>query len=280
VTGVIVTGPPRSGTSATARLLDLRGMHTTTPSDRVGGGPNNPTGHWESRSTMAANNRLLERAGVRWWCPPPFTVRGELEADEAATFREVHVRDPWLCKDPRFAMTLPSWAGQLDDLVAVVVLVRQPAEVIASLRRTWPLTVEHAAALWVRYTALALAVSSWLPTVAVPFPAVLGSPGRWFSRLDELLVGYGTGLARPDRSAELMFIASPRGADGAAVPGWATAWWWELVADLSSIAAGIAAVPTEPAEVEDVLGPLREDLRAGHPIDTRPVFARAGDDLS
>ena len=273
MTGVLITGPPRSGTSATARLLDLAGLHVCIPADRVGGGPNNPTGHWESKTVLAINNRLLDDAGVRWWCPPavPLAAGATTPAD-ASAFRRVHAAEPWSCKDPRFAVTLAHWRRALDDLAGVVVVLRRPDETVASLRRTWRLSVEHAGALWVRYLHLALSVSQ-IPVVIVRFPEVVEEPRRGVAAVAGALAGAGVALGEPAANAVEAFVRTPRGSEGAVepLPGWTWEWWDALTAS-----AGPAG-PTEPTAVERVLGPLGDEFRAGRPIDTRPLFTSAAE---
>lgn len=278
MTGVVVTGPPRSGTSAITRLLDLAGLATCVAADRVGGGPNNPKGHWESKSVLTVNNRLLERVATRWWCPPPPGVHLEAEAaDQRAArdvFRATHPTTPWLVKDPRFAFTLPFWRRTLEDVTAVVVPIRRPDEVVASIRRTWPLSVEHSAALWMRYLHAAVVSADGLPCVFVRFPEALEDVDRTLGTLATTLAPLGIGLRVPDRVAVGAYVGIPTGADDVHVPtpAWAL---WEAIDTAASGGHADVAVRVEDPEVEAVLAPLREDSRAGRPISTRPLFASA-----
>lgn len=271
-TGVVVTGPPRSGTSATTRLLNLSGAHLCINDDLLGGGPNNPTGHWESKTALAINNGLHEAAATRWWCPPPpgAAVPAGSERGAAASFRAVHPGRPWLCKDPRFSFTLPFWRRALGDEILVVGVVRRPDEVVASLQRTWPVSTAHAAALWTRYTHAMLAACSPGAALLVRFPDVLAE----FDALTEAVAALGVRLAAADEPAVGDFVRAPRGAEaGEPLPAYVSDTWAALAA-APAVSAPVP-VPPEPPAVEALLGRLRNDLRAGRPLDMRPVFARA-----
>lgn len=280
MTGVVVTGPPRSGTSAVTRLLDLAGLDVCVAADRVGGGPNNPMGHWESKSVLAVNNRLLDLAATRWWCPPPPgapIVAGPADHDAAgAAFRAAHPTTTWVVKDPRFAFTLPFWRAALDDVTAAIIAIRRPDEVVASLRRTWPLSVEHAAALWMRYVHAALASTHGLPRAFVRFPEILADVDAALAPLAATLEPLGVELHRPDPADVDAYVGVPAGSDDDDVltPAWRL--WDAIDAAPAGVAVDIDVAPEDPC-VEAVLAPLRDDLRAGRPISTRPVFAAVGD---
>src|SRR6478736_1890747 len=67
---VVVLGMHRSGTSVATRLAALRGLALCLPDDLLAGFPGNPRGHWESRSLLAFDERLLGELGGTWFCPP------------------------------------------------------------------------------------------------------------------------------------------------------------------------------------------------------------------
>ena len=58
-----VIGMHRSGTSATAGLLGQLGLGMAVDDDLVPASADNEKGHWESRSIVQLNNRLLHRFG-------------------------------------------------------------------------------------------------------------------------------------------------------------------------------------------------------------------------
>lgn len=273
--GVIVTGAPRSGTSATTRLLDLAGAHVVDSADRVGGGPNNPTGHWESKTVLAINNQVLDDIGARWWCPPlPGTPIESTHREHAArdSFGAVHPKSPWVCKDPRFTVTLPFWRSALDEFACVIVL-RRPDEVVASLLQTWPIDVDHATALWARALHSAFVNSSGLRVAVAQFPDVLVDVATWISTLAAAFEGV-VELSVPPAEAVDDFVRRPRGSVeyAAQIPKYA---WdlWEQLRDVAPTGVSpLVPVRGEDPMVEAVLGPLRADMRAGHPIEVRPIF--------
>jgi len=277
VNGVWVTGPPRSGTSATTRLLALAGLHLCVPEDRLGGGPNNPTGHWESKTVLAVNNRLLERAGARWWCPPPAGTdigRGESSDDAAQAFRAVHRTEPWVCKDPRLSFTLPFWRAATGADAACVIVVRHPADVVASIRRTWPLSVEHAAALWTRYVVDAFAVTEGLPTAIARFPEIVDDPAE-LDALVARLRSFGVPIDTAPAADVAAFVQPVRGRDHRAdgLPAYVWDTWEQLTKRAQS------ASPTRPhvdGAADAVIAALRDELAAGRPLDVRAVFGPRG----
>lgn len=279
--GIIVTGPPRSGTSATARLLGLSGLHSAVSDDLVGGGPNNPTGHWESKTVLAINNQLLEAAECRWWCPPPpggLVGAPDLAATAQSAFDCVHPASPWVCKDPRFASTLSFWRPLLGDGVACLILARRPDEVVQSLRRTWPISVDHAAALWARALHGSLAVSAGMPAGFVRFPEILANPRLLVAQLahDLAATDVPVTLAGPSVDEVAQFVRPPQGATdvGDELPSYA---WdlWDHICAAVGISVEFLPALVEDESVERTLSPLREALRAGHPLDMRPTFARS-----
>lgn len=260
------------------RLLDLSGLQVCTRADRVGGGPNNPTGHWESKTVLAANNRLLESASTRWWCPPaPGAALAGLGGVEGS-FRAAHPASPWVAKDPRFAFTLPTWRAALDDVTAAVVVLRRADEVVASLRRTWQLSVGHAAALWTRYLHAAARSTTGLPVAFVRFPEILTDVPGALASLAAGLKPLGFDLHEPASTDVDDFLRSPSGVNGG--PPELPTYVWRLWDELTTVPPGFlvgVGIGEEDPSVEAELAPLRAELRAGRPIDTRPVFARAGD---
>lgn len=185
VRDVVVVGAPRSGTSMLAGLFadagHCAGRRLIPPT------PSNPAGFHEDLDVNAANDDLLAALDdtpwpgtvspirrLRWIGAYDGWVRGDRSGDDLA----VLVPDrPFVLKDPRFCYTLPAWASVLPD-VLVVVIVRHPTEVVASVRSMaerepetfegFDVTEAHFGAMW---TAMHHAVLDWCDTAA-PGPVV------------------------------------------------------------------------------------------------------------
>jgi hypothetical protein len=178
--GVLVVGMHRSGTSATTRTLNLLGLPLCTATDleqRRGG---NATGHWESRTMMRFNEKLLSCLGSRWNRVPdveePIALWHRLaaHAEQArATFDSVHTSSSWVWKDPRNCILLPFWRTVLACDPPVVLVVRDPIEVVASLWARDRISPDVALTLWERSMRHALLGCAGAPTFAVHYRRLL-----------------------------------------------------------------------------------------------------------
>jgi hypothetical protein len=167
---VCVLGMHRSGTSLTARILNLIGVDLG-PEERMlpGLAHDNPTGFWEQERITALNEHIFGAFGTDWWRPPPmlpgWEKAPELEPlrDEARrVLSELFARDGlWGFKDPRLSLTLPFWRALIPEMWCVVCL-RNPLDVAASLKARDPNTfpLGDSIDLWLRYTAAALELTA------------------------------------------------------------------------------------------------------------------------
>ena len=150
----------RSGTSALTRVLSLLGC--SLPSTLMGANKSNEAGHWESTPICRLNDRILESAGSEWsdWLavaptcatsPVAAAFRDEAVATQAAEFgatRLCVLKDPRICRMPGF------WLDALEAFDAdplVVLPVRNPLEVAASLARRNDFDPSLGQLLWLRH---------------------------------------------------------------------------------------------------------------------------------
>lgn len=153
-------GMHRSGTSATARVVNLLGAdlgdNLVTP------GSDNPDGFWEHAEAVRINDALLEGLGRTWYdmreMPPRWR---ETEAAQVAfgqiqalVRRDFQSNVLWAVKDPRMCLTAPVWIKALQALdyeVECLFVVRDPREVVDSLhvRNEW--VREPLFLMWVQY---------------------------------------------------------------------------------------------------------------------------------
>ena len=159
---VCVTGMHRSGTSFTAKALQLLGASLGGSEGLMAPGPDNPAGYWENRDIKELNDEVLARLGGAWDLPPvlepgwehderldPLRTRASAVLDAAfGAPRSTSGVIAW--KDPRLSLLLPFWRT-VTPIAATIVVVRDPAEVAASLRTRNGIGRPQAMVLWLRY---------------------------------------------------------------------------------------------------------------------------------
>jgi hypothetical protein len=160
---VAVAGMHRSGTSLVAKILHLAGLYLGPEDDISGPAPDNLDGFWENARFVKLNDQVLGSGGGGWDCPrslpEDWSERDEyfgLQGKAELLVAEFHGREPWGWKDPRNSFTLPFWRNLLPDL-PVVVPLRNPLEVVASLQRRNHLSFQLGIGLWKSYTQAVLA---------------------------------------------------------------------------------------------------------------------------
>ena len=187
--GLFILGMHRSGTSAVSRAVNLLGVPLCRESDLVLDLRGNPTGHWESGTLVNLNNRLLHQMGHAWWCPPPadipdapLTLTTMPLPRARERFAAAHPTATWACKDPRTCLTLPFWLAALDMAPAAILVLRDPAEVAASLQRRNSFPPHWGLALWERYVRLALTHLAGLPVLISRYGELLADTKLWCAR--------------------------------------------------------------------------------------------------
>jgi len=163
---VCVLGMGRSGTSLTARVLNLLGVDLGPETGLIPASPQNRKGYWERRAIFELNDAVLSAMGGNYANPPPLrpgwhrsSILKPLKQRARILVAECFGASPlWGFKDPRTSLTLPFWRDVIPRM-RYVICVRDPAEVAASFERyasdgssdarSWP-------DLWLLSTARAL----------------------------------------------------------------------------------------------------------------------------
>ncbi len=159
---ILVVGMHRSGTSVLARVLNLLGAEVGEDLLQAQEGVN-AKGFWEHQELVAINETLLAELGRHWY---DFLPLDENCWDRASVQDLQHRAQQFLAsafasvslavlKDPRLCLTLPFWkqAAEAQGFRPLVVLaLRAPWEVAASLCRRDPLDPVSANLLWLRYS--------------------------------------------------------------------------------------------------------------------------------
>lgn len=159
---ILVLGMHRSGTSALAGVIGRLGV--ALPSDLLPPIPgNNELGFYESRDLYEAHENLLEANALAWDEPLAFNLDDFSSASIvefksralAVLSRDFSQAEMFVLKDPRVCRILPLWLDILSEFGAlplVVIPIRDPLEVSASLKVRDTMLPAKAQLLWLRHT--------------------------------------------------------------------------------------------------------------------------------
>lgn len=216
----------RSGTSALASVLDALGLDVGSRDELMRGDVGNPDGYFEVQSVAALDERILDAYGGRWDIPPLLAPGWANEVDarrfvaEArTTFDASFSGSNFVLKDPRMSLLMPLWRQTLLDRVAVVVIVRDPAEVAWSLALRDGMAPLTGLALWAAYNRTLLTDLDGLPVhlchyrdlIERPHEVVtdiVGSLNAW-GELDERDADTGAQRIKPDLRRDTHPIGDP-----------------------------------------------------------------------
>lgn len=196
---LIITGMHRSGTSMTTRLLNLCGLHLGDRERLLRARPDNPAGFWENLDFVTLDDRILTSLGAGWDLPPTESVDpARLEAFAPAARRCIEsasagATDLWGWKDPRCSLLLPFWTAHLAT-PRVVVCLRHPLEVAASLSKRNGFSRQLGLKLWLAYQHRLEEDLAALPRVqalVTHYDALMRHPRRELQRLTRWL-GWST----------------------------------------------------------------------------------------
>jgi hypothetical protein len=191
-TVICVAGMHRSGTSMVTRLLNLCGMELGAASDLLPPSPANPEGYWEHVWFKQVNSDILSRYGGDWDLVP------ELPSDwyraECLEPRRVEAADRfasftspvWGWKDPCNSLTLRFWR-RVAPAMKVVVCLRNPLDVAASLDRREGRSMRFGLGLWWQYNSRLLMDMEATQRVVTHFDSYLGSGRAELQRVVGLL---------------------------------------------------------------------------------------------
>lgn len=185
---ILIAGMHRSGTSAFARVANLLGAEIG--SELMPAAPGNPRGYWEEKAVVELNEECLRSFDLSWDDPSPLPSDWlgapwmNAWRDRLATLlRRAHPSASLIViKDPRICRLLPAWLQVLESLELtphVVVAVRPPGEVAASLERRDGLPMAHGKQLWLTYLLDVELASRSVQRAFVSFSDLLQDWQRW-----------------------------------------------------------------------------------------------------
>lgn len=204
---LLILGMHRSGTSACTRLLNLCGV--PLPSNLLPANAANVTGYWEPSSIVALHDALLADAGSAWDDPTEFPAawlaspdgQGYVQRLVEILRREMSGASLMVVKDPRACRLVPLWRQALatvDREPAMLLVIRHPLEVAASLERRDAMPVSQALLLWLEHVLAAEASSRGDRRLIITYDQILTDWRSVVTRVEGTL-----GLVLPNRGPDV-----------------------------------------------------------------------------
>ena len=209
-TPIAIVGMHRSGTSMVAKLLSEAGLYLGPDDALMPPASENPEGFFEHLDFVALNDEVLNEAGAGWDCPPPPITDWTTSAFDRHRERARTLAAPlaghgvWGWKDPRTSLALPFWVSALGPL-RVVLVVRNPLEVVTSLHRRNGFSIALSLTLWQIYAERVLAATTPQDRFVTHFDAWFVDPAAEVRRLIDALElpGWRDESQVPDPNATL-----------------------------------------------------------------------------
>lgn len=195
-TALVVLGSHRSGTSSVTRVLNMLGA--SLPSTLMGASANNQAGYWESTEIRDLNDDLLKNAGSRWddwtaipqsWLDDPLTQLFKSQITDILD-KEYDGSHYFVLKDPRICRLAPLWIQALVEngiTPKVVLPVRKPSDVAASLERRNGFAPSFSRLLWLRHVLDAEYYSREIPRAVISYEDTLHKGMYSFERAGDIL---------------------------------------------------------------------------------------------
>jgi hypothetical protein len=263
-TVVLVFGMGRSGSSALARVLSLCGCGL--PAQLVGATEANPLGHWEPHDALNLNEAFLAVHGASWY-DPTLRLHGEIAVDpqrrtayvgQIKEFLRSLPSTPLLViKEPRITALSEYWFEAVREVgfsIKVVVPVRHPQEVIASLDVRDRASPELASALWLKYNLLAERQSRGAARVFVDYLKLLTD---WRSEISRISAALSIDLSARDEGAIEGFLQRDlrrQRHDGPVTEVFGQPWVSRVY---SALSAATRDEPIDPAALDEVFDAYR-----------------------
>jgi len=191
--GLLVVGMHRSGTSAVTKTISLLGADL--PRNLMPAHTEfNAAGYWESQDVVGFNDHLLMAAGSGWddvlsielaKLAPDILEKYQLDAKKILD-RDFKGCGCFVLKDPRVGRLLRFWIPVVEAHAAsprVIIPVRHPLEVAASLQRREGFSEDKSIYLWLRHMVDAIRDSRNVPRAILLFDELMQD---WRSTIDRL----------------------------------------------------------------------------------------------
>jgi hypothetical protein len=186
----------RSGTSALSGALGLAGV--ALPSHLMPASDANPRGYFESQRLYQLHEELLDEMATSWSdvSPPPAgflrspSAARWVERLAAAVDEEFGDARLFVLKDPRMCRLVPLWDRVLERVgarPAWILIVRNPIETSASLRREHDIDERVGMLLWLDHLLRAERDTRGQPRLVLAYESLLEDWRRAFTRIERTL---------------------------------------------------------------------------------------------
>lgn len=238
-------------------------------SDDVPMHPQNPRGFFEARSTVDLDDMLLDRLGASWDVPPildPAALSSwwaDVPVADIDVWRrgiELPASDDWhwSVKDPRLSFLVGAWDRIAVRRLPVVLCVRRPDAIAASLELGNGFTSTKSLALWWAHTRHAIAMSESRPVLILDYETGLAEPQATVDHLSAFLAETVGMPDSGDREAAARLFDGRLNRSGShwrqpsELTDAADAWWQELASSHGQVVRRVPdAVP--PAALSDLM---------------------------
>lgn len=181
-TAIVVLGMHRSGTSSVTGVVVTLGAKA--PATLVPALDENPKGFFESFALMHINDRVLDALGSDWsdWRPlnrdwfKTDACTSLIEDAKETLLQEYGGASLIAVKDPRMCRIFPFWMRVFDELgykPKIIIPIRSPLEVAASLRQRNGFPTSKGLLLWLRHVLDAEFATRGLPRAIVRWSELL-----------------------------------------------------------------------------------------------------------
>lgn len=176
-----------------ARMLQVFGI--SLPGDLVGPAPDNEKGFFEDKAIVALNDEVMGVLGLRWDSLDGFFLGPEdfsapqfdpLKETARALVQQRAGEADWAFKDPRFSRLTGFWLPILaaeNINCKVIIAVRSPAAVAASLGQRNGFADLKSFYLWLLYTLDVLLATQQLDRIIVSYDALMSAPEKTLATL-------------------------------------------------------------------------------------------------
>lgn len=189
---ILILGMHRSGTSATAGLLNLAGV--PLGKDLIPPTAYNPRGYFEHSKILNCHDRLLERNRLSWDTVFPFpgTDLSGLQVKEFLAEIQDIMQDEfaqksiWGIKNPRMCRFFPVWQqllGSLDIAIRCLIVIRNPRSVGKSLKVRNGFSMAKSMTLWLDHNLKVERDTRGLQRAFISYERLLAQPVEELSRL-------------------------------------------------------------------------------------------------
>lgn len=212
---IFVIGMHRSGTSLTARLLNLMGAYFSPEGMELPANSGNPKGYWERLDVFRLNKNFILDSGHDWYKVSQWDLN-EISMEKRQDFEDktkkiilaMDAHRPWMIKDPRFCLLFSLWLPLLEFPICVHVY-RNPIQVAQSLRTRNGFPVQFGVALWEKYVLESLKATKNCPNILIHHSNLINYPLQTVTQLHQQLSDLGCqGLRIPNEKEVLAFVSS------------------------------------------------------------------------